>query len=414
MQGEIGFVVFRSGILDTSSDARQETRGISIQGAPGNEEQTDACVPLLTRSPEKYTLSPQSLIQTLHEPVSRGGTMRRQHCGLDLVLIIVFASVLLLSPAVFAQTRGLYGQVTNNMGEPVPGVTIHLTQVSGKGGELTVKADKQGEWIYMGLANVAYRIIARAPGYQPSSKSNVGPSLEGTRVDIIMIPGDLNGQVIESSAETQKKVAVDAAKTKELQQASKEIREAFSGGTELVNQGKYQEAVTQFSLAVEKAANMSPRVQAGLLANLADAQWKAGQKSEALLSYDKAIAVEPNDPTLWVNRGTVLNDLGKTAEAQESFKKAMELNPGQKGQGFYNIGIIFLNAGQTKEATAAFRQSIEVDSAYAESYFELARCLLGDNASIPEAIKNLEQYLKIGKDPQNLQTAKEILSAIKK
>ncbi len=335
-------------------------------------------------------------------------------CKPDLVAIFIFSSGLLLSPAVFAQTRGLYGQVTDNVGAPVPGVTIHLTQANGKGGELTVKADKQGEWIYMGLSNVPYRIIARAPAHQPSSKSNVEPTPEGTKVDIMMIPGDPNAPVTESSLETQKGVAVDPAKAKELQQASKEIREAFAAGTDLMNQGKFQEAAAQFSLAVEKAASLSPRVLAGLLANLADAQWKAGQKSEALLSYDKAIALEPNDGTLWVNKGTVLNDLGKTAEAQECFQKAMEINPAQKGQGYYNIGILLLNAGQMKEATAAFRQSIEADPAYAESYFQLARCLLADNATLPDAIKNLEQYLKIGKDPQNLQTAREILTAVKK
>jgi tetratricopeptide (TPR) repeat protein len=340
--------------------------------------------------------------------------MRRQHCKFDLILIFLFASGFLLSPAIHAQTRGIFGQVTNNRGEPVPGVMIHLTPISGKGGDLTVKADKQGEWIYMGLSNSAYRIIARAPGYQPTSKSNVDPSPEGTRVAIMMMAGDPNGQVVESSFEAQKNMAVDAAKAKELQQASNDIKEAFGAGQSLVSQGKYQEAVAQFSLAVEKAAGLSPRIQAGLQANLADAQWKAGQKSEALLSYDKAIAAEPNDATLWVNKGTVLNDLGKPAEAQECFKKAMELNPAQKGEGYFNIGVLLLNAGQTKEAAASFRQSIEADSTYAESYFQLARCLLGDNATIPEAVKNLEQYLKVGRDPQNLQTAKEILAAIKK
>ena len=340
--------------------------------------------------------------------------MRRQNCRLDLVLILVFASGLIFSPAILAQTRGLYGQVTNNTGEPVPGVMIHLTQVNGKGGELKVKADKQGEWIYMGLTNTPYRVIARAPGFQPGSKSSADPSLEGTRVDIILIPGDPNGPVLESAVQTQRQAAGDPARTKELQQASKEVKDAFAAGLESMNQGKYQEAVAQFSLAVEKAANLSPRVLGGLLANLADAQWKAGQKAQALISYDKAIALEPTDPTLWVNRGTVLNDLGKTPEAQESFKKAMELNPAQKGQGYYNIGILLMNAGQTKDAAAAFRQSIEADPAWAESYFQLASCLLGDSATMPEAIKYLEQYLKIGKDPQNLQTAKEILAAIKK
>jgi len=340
--------------------------------------------------------------------------MRREVRNFDLVLITIFASGLLLSPAVLAETLGIYGQVKNNMGEPIAGVMIRLTQLSGKGKELTVKADKQGEWIYMGLASGAYRIIARAPGYQPSSKSNIEPSLMGTRVDIVAFPGDPNGPVVESTAEEPKKVAVDPQKAEELQQASNELKEAFSAGMALMNQGKYAEAAIQFSTAVEKGADLPPRVRASFLANLADAQWKSGRKSEALLNYDKAIAAEPNDSTLWINKGTVLNDLGKTSEAQECFKKAVDLNPAQKGEGLYNIGVLLVNAGQMKEASAVFRQSIEADPAYAESYFQMGRCLLGEQATMPEAIKNLQTYLKIGRDPQNLQTARDIIAAIKK
>lgn len=340
--------------------------------------------------------------------------MRPQRFLFDSVLIFAFISGLLLPSLVFAQSYGFYGQVRNNAGEPVPGASIHLTQAGGKGKELTVKADKQGQWIYMDVSNVAYRIIARAPGYQPTSKSDVKPTAEGMRVDILMMPGDPNGQVVESSNAPQREIITDAGKAKEMQQTSNEIKEALTAGPELINQGKYQEAAALFSKALEKAANLPPRTQAALFAFLADAQWKAGQKAQALVNYDKAIAAEPNDSKLWVNKGTVLNDLGKTAEAQECFKKAMEINPAEKGQGFFNIGVLLLNAGQVKDAAAAFRQSIEADPAYAESYFQLARCQLGDNATISAAVKNLEQYVRIGKDPQNVQTAKEILGAMKK
>jgi len=332
----------------------------------------------------------------------------------EIILVLIFASGLLFPSTLLAQSPGFYGQVTNNLGEPIPGAAIHLTQASGKGKELTVKADKQGVWIYINVPNVPFKIIARAPGHQPSSRSNVTPSVEGTRVDIAMVPGDPSAQVAESNAVARQKVVVDPKKAKALQQGANEANAALLAGLDLMKQAKYQDAIAQFTLALEKAANSPPRILAALLANLADAQWKAGQKAQALENYDKAIAAEPNDSTLWVNKGTVLNDLGKTAEAQECFKKAMEINPAQKGEAFFNIGVLLLNAGQSKEAATAFRQSIEADRTYAESYFQLARCLLGDNATMSEAAKFLEQYIRIGKDPQNLQTAKEILDTIKK
>ncbi len=117
---------------------------------------------------------------------------------------------------------------------------------------------------------------------------------------------------------------------------------------------------------------------------------------------------------LWINYGTVLNNLGKTAESKEAFQKAATLNPGAKGQSLYNLGVTQMNAGQTKDAAETFRQAIAADPNYAEAYFRLGQLLLSDQATMAEAVKTLEKYIQIGKDETNVQIAKDIVAALKK
>ena len=48
---------------------------------------------------------------------------------------------------------------------------------------------------------------------------------------------------------------------------------------------------------------------------------------DAIVSYDKSIAINPNDTRLWINRGVALSNLGRYTEAIKSYDKALALNP---------------------------------------------------------------------------------------
>jgi tetratricopeptide (TPR) repeat protein len=106
--------------------------------------------------------------------------------------------------------------------------------------------------------------------------------------------------------------------------------------------------------------------------------------------------------------------LGKTAESKEAFKKAAALNPAAAAQNFYNLGATLVNAGQAKEAAEAFRQAVASDANYAEAYYQLGLCLSGDPATMAEAVQMLQKYIQIGKDPNNVGVAKELIQALKK
>jgi superkiller protein 3 len=328
---------------------------------------------------------------------------------LGLLLIFILAFGLLLSPATFAQNRGFGGRIVNEKGELVANAKIKIVGQSSKR-EYTTTSDKRGQWVYMNLPpGGAYWIVVRAEGYSPAYKQS-DAAAGMTTLDFQLTPGDPNQKFpFELSPEEQEKLKQEQNKARELAKVFGEIKESFDAARALADQGKYDDAIVEFKKALEKAPD-EPTV----LANLADAQMKAGHSEEALESYKKAIAKKPDDSSLWINYGTVLNNLGKTAESKEAFKKAAELNPGAKGQSLYNLGVTQMNAMQTQEAIATFRQAIEADPNYAEAYFRLGQCLLSDQSTIAEAIKTLEKYIQIGKDATNVQTAKEIVAALKK
>jgi len=328
--------------------------------------------------------------------------------GLFLVFILALG-LLLLSPATIAQNRGFMGRITNEKGEPIANAKIKIVGQSSRR-EYSTTSDKRGQWVYMNLPpGGAYWIVVRAEGYSPGLQQHEATA--GTTVlDFQLTPGDPNQKYpFELSPAEQEKLKQEQANAKEQARVFGEIKASFDAARALADQGKYEEAIAEFKKALEKAPD-EPTV----LANLADAQMKAGQPNDALESYQKALAKKPDDSALWINYGTVLNTLGKAAESKEAFKKAAELNPGAKAQSFYNLGVTQMNAMQTQEAVASFRMAIEADSNYAEAYFRLGQCLLSDQATIPEAVKMLEKYIQIGKDATNVQTAKDIVAALKK
>jgi tetratricopeptide (TPR) repeat protein len=51
------------------------------------------------------------------------------------------------------------------------------------------------------------------------------------------------------------------------------------------------------------------------------------QYSEALASFDKAIAINPNNADVWYYRGNSLDFLGRHSDAVASYDKAIAINP---------------------------------------------------------------------------------------
>jgi tetratricopeptide (TPR) repeat protein len=326
------------------------------------------------------------------------------------VLLPVILAAFVLFPIVTAtaQTRSIKGKVVDDKGQPIVGVQISILGID-MARNYTTKTDKKGQYIYMlGLQAGTFRIVARAPGFQPQVKENVKPELsEAAEVNFELSPGEdykLPFEMSEAERADYMKRYADQEKRK---QAAEGLRNLLKNGVQLTEEGKYPEAIAEFNKALQSRPD-----EPGIYAAIANAYTKLGKNDEALLSYQKAVSLNPNDPNLYKSMGMLLNSMGKIPEAQEAFKKSAELNPASSAQDYYNIGVTMVNSGQAENAAEAFKKAIAADANFSEAYYQLGMALSGKQATIPAAIEALKKYVQIGKKPEQVEVAKQLITAL--
>jgi tetratricopeptide (TPR) repeat protein len=135
----------------------------------------------------------------------------------------------------------------------------------------------------------------------------------------------------------------------------------YDEGIDFADLGWYTEAVASY----DKAIAIDP--------NFAEAWYNRGialhylkRYSDAVASYDKAIAVDKNYADAWVNRGVALRELGRYSEAVASYDKAISLDPNY-AKAWNNRGNALGELGQYSEAIASFDKAIAIDPNYAKA-----------------------------------------------
>jgi tetratricopeptide (TPR) repeat protein len=254
----------------------------------------------------------------------------------------------------------------------------------------------------------SYRVVVHKAGYEPQFKPNVNPQAgEEFAVDFTLVAGQDHKLSFEMSVAEQENLKKQNEQNAKKRQFSAEVQAFYENGVKLSDQGKYAEAIEEFNKALEKVPD-----QAVIIAHVAEAYMKLDKNDEALTHYKKAVELDPNNPSLYTNMGVVLSKLGKTEESQEAFKKAAALNPAAAAQNFYNLGVTMVNGGKTAEAADAFKQSIAADPNFAEAYYALGMALSAKQETIPAAIEALKKYVAIGKKPDQVEVAKQIIAAL--
>ena len=85
-----------------------------------------------------------------------------------------------------------------------------------------------------------------------------------------------------------------------------------------------------------------------------------GNISEAAKYYQDFINQGFKDHRVFSNYGVILKDLGKSKEAELSYRKAIELKLNY-AEAHYNLGIISNDLGKLKDAELSYRKAIEIN-----------------------------------------------------
>lgn len=120
----------------------------------------------------------------------------------------------------------------------------------------------------------------------------------------------------------------------------------------LVSKGDKQKDVAQVSMPAAPVPNNQQNIQMlerlvaddpgnrGAWVQLGHSYFDADQPVKAIEAYNKALAIDGNDPDVLTDQGVMFRRLGWYDRAVENFTRANELNPKHE-QSLYNLGVVY-------------------------------------------------------------------------
>ena len=100
---------------------------------------------------------------------------------------------------------------------------------------------------------------------------------------------------------------------------------------------------------------------------------QTGRVSESLVPSQKSVQLAPQDAEAHFNLGITLQELGRSGEAEASYKKAIVLEP--DADAHCNLGIVLQAQGRLDEAEASYTKAIALKSDFALAHSNLGNTL---------------------------------------
>lgn len=149
-------------------------------------------------------------------------------------------------------------------------------------------------------------------------------------------------------------------------------------GRALLQDKQYAQASEMLKKAMASLPEKSPALQpaqamlAQTLAEKARADEKNGNLSAALVAWNEAAALFPDNPTAYIQRGRLLHKQGKDDEALAQYNRALKMLPREPSV-IVAAAQLEEKTGDAARALAHWRTLIETRPEYSPAYFNLAR-----------------------------------------
>jgi hypothetical protein len=113
----------------------------------------------------------------------------------------------------------------------------------------------------------------------------------------------------------------------------------------------------------------------------------------ALAAYARAVAAEPDNVAAWTNWGRLLHEEGRTQEAAQVYRQALE-RAGPDSLLLFNQAVLLEDLGDAGAALQSYQGALEEDPEFADCHYNLAR--LYESLGKPQhAIRHLGQYRRL-------------------
>ena len=116
----------------------------------------------------------------------------------------------------------------------------------------------------------------------------------------------------------------------------------------------------------------------------------------AIVNYDKAIQLEPNDTNAYINRGIAKANLGQHFAAISDYNKAIQLKPGD-AIAYSSRGTVKAELGQYSAAISDYNKAIQLKPTFADAYINrgITKAELGQYSA---AISDFDKAIQLKPD----------------
>ena len=87
---------------------------------------------------------------------------------------------------------------------------------------------------------------------------------------------------------------------------------------------------------------------------------QGGRNEAALAYYDLALSIDDEDPTIWLNAGTLQRQIGNLQAAAGAYSEALSLDPGH-AYAHYNLGAVLDEMGDYDNAIEEYKLALVLD-----------------------------------------------------
>ena len=142
-----------------------------------------------------------------------------------------------------------------------------------------------------------------------------------------------------------------------------------------------------------------------------------GKFAEAAGHYQKLLDLMPNEAVIWSNIAKAYVGAQQSQKAREAAQRAATLDPKQHGDlekqlnGLINLeeGRVALENRDFPKAVSSLTQALSVDPTNADAFYALALAY-GHQKKYPEALKNIDEALKLKPNEAGFLEVKRILT----